>query len=49
MHHIDISFSGMDLTDFKPKVDHFEEIHALGDANRIIGAPNFRLVAIEFN
>ena len=34
----------MDLTDFKPKVDHFQEIHALGPDNVVPGAPNFRQV-----
>merc|ERR1719499_1472017 len=34
----------MDLSDFKPKVDHFEQIHALGEEGSIPGAPNFRQV-----
>ena len=34
----------MDLTDYKPKVDHFEQIHALGKDNVVLGAPNFRQV-----
>merc|ERR1711892_71811 len=34
----------MDLMDFKPKVDHFDEIHALGKENTVLGAPNFRQV-----
>ena len=38
---------GMDLSDFKPKVDHFEQIHALGEEGSIPGAPNFRQVTIS--
>ena len=34
----------MDLTDYKPKVDHFENIQALPDESKIEGAPNFRQV-----
>jgi len=35
----------MDLTDYKPKVDHFENIHALpSDAGILEGAPNFRQI-----
>jgi hypothetical protein len=41
---IRIYFLGMDLTDYKPKVDHFEQIHALGKENVVLGAPNFRQV-----
>ena len=36
----------MDLTDYKPKVDHFENIHVLSDEGKIDGAPNFRQVLI---
>jgi len=34
----------MDLNDYRPKVDHFENLHALGQEKVIIGAPNFRQV-----
>ena len=34
----------MDLTDYKPKVDHFENIQALPEVGKIEGAPNFRQV-----
>ena len=34
----------MDLTDYKPKVDHFDHIHALADQGKVDGAPNFRQV-----
>ena len=34
----------MDLSFFKAKVDHFEEIHALGEENMVNGAPNLRQV-----
>lgn len=35
----------MDLTDYKPKVDHFENIHGLSEQGKIDGAPNFRQVS----
>ena len=34
----------MDLSDYKPKVDHFEQLHALGQENVVVGAHNFRQV-----
>lgn len=34
----------IDLTDYKVKVDHFENIHTLQDVNKVEGAPNFRQV-----
>ena len=34
----------MDLTDYKPKVDHFENIHCLPEEGKIEGAPNFRQI-----
>ena len=34
----------MDLTDYKPKVDHFENIHGLPEEGKIEGAPNFRQI-----
>ena len=34
----------MDLTEYKPKVDHFENIHTLAEEGKIEGAPNFRQV-----
>ena len=37
-------FLGMDLSDYKPKVDHFEQLHALGQENVVVGAHNFRQV-----
>ena len=35
----------LDLTDYKPKVDHFENIHVLTKEENIEGAPNFRQVS----
>jgi len=32
------------LTDYKPKVDHFENIHGLSEQGKIDGAPNFRQI-----
>eukprot|EP00092_Neocalanus_flemingeri_P002085 GFUD01002224.1.p1 GENE.GFUD01002224.1~~GFUD01002224.1.p1 ORF type:complete len:538 (+),score=154.55 GFUD01002224.1:88-1701(+) len=34
----------MDLSDYKPKIDHFEQLHALGQEKMVVGAPNFRQV-----
>ena len=34
----------LDLTDYKPKVDHFENIHVLPAEEKLDGAPNFRQV-----
>jgi len=35
----------IDLTEFKIKIDHFDQIHVLGQENKIDGAENFRQVA----
>ena len=35
----------LDLTDYKPKVDHFENIHVLTEEEKVEGAPNFRQVS----
>ena len=35
----------LDLTDYKPKVDHFENIHVLKEEENVEGAPNFRQVS----
>ena len=34
----------LDLTAYKPKVDHFENIHVLPEEGKVEGAPNFRQV-----
>ena len=34
----------IDLTEFKIKIDHFDQIHVLGQENKIDGAENFRQV-----
>ena len=35
---------GIDLTQYKVKVDHFEGVHVLKDEELLEGAPNFRQV-----
>jgi len=35
----------MDLTDYKLKIDHFDQMHVLADENKVEGAGNFRQVA----
>jgi len=35
----------MDMTEFKLKIDHFDQVHVLGPENSIDGAPNFRQVS----
>ena len=35
---------GDDLKDYKVKVDHFDDIHMLGDEGAVEGAPNFRQI-----
>lgn len=37
-------FSGVDLSGYKPKVDHFDNVHCLGEEGRVAGAPNLRIV-----
>ncbi len=32
----------MDLSDCRLKVDHFDQMHGLGEEMRLEGAPNFR-------
>ena len=34
----------LDLTHYKPKVDHFENLHVLPAEEKVEGAPNFRQV-----
>ena len=34
----------MDLTNYKLKIDHFDQMHSLGDDKKVEGAPNFRQV-----
>ena len=38
---------GVDLTQYKVKVDHFEGVHVLNDEDLLAGAPNFRQVGGE--
>ena len=44
MPEVELEPACMDLTDYKVKVDHFENIHTLPDENKVDGAPNFRQV-----
>ena len=39
------NFIGLDLSEYKLKVDHFDKVHVLGQENIIDGAPNFRQVS----
>ena len=34
------------MTEFKLKIDHFDQVHVLGTENVIDGAPNFRQVLL---
>ena len=36
----------IDLSDYKLKIDHFDQMHALTDENRLEGADNFRQVIV---
>merc|ERR1711970_237151 len=35
----------IDLTDYKLKIDHFDQMHVLSDESKLDGAENFRQVA----
>ena len=38
------SISGMDLSEYLLKTDHFEKMHVLKDEGKVEGAPNWRQV-----
>ena len=39
----------IDLTDYKLKIDHFDQMHVLPDENRVDGSDNFRQVRVVAN
>ena len=39
---------GLDMSEYKLKIDHFDQVHVLGSENIIDGAPNFRQVLLLY-
>ena len=38
--------AGIDMSQFRVKVDHFQGVHTLGEEGALAGAPNFRQVCL---